>query len=102
MRAFACPYSNSYCGASSSEIVMHPTRRNNIAVEISNRLFVDSETCYYTFSVPTSDLDMENMRYFWEVDITEDTNVDVIINNGTSYATGGDSIAVGFTTGYKF
>ena len=81
---------------------MHPTRRNNIAVEISNRLFIDSETCYYTFSVPTSDLDMENMRYFWEVDITEDTNVDVIVNNGTSYATGGDSIAVGFTTGYKF
>ena len=81
---------------------MHPDRRNNIAVEISNRLFVDTETCYYTFSVPTSDLDMENMRYFWEVDITDDTNVDVIINNGTSYATGGDSIAVGFTTGYKF
>jgi len=102
MRAFACPYSYNYCGASSSEIVMHPTRRNNIAVEISNRLFIDSETCYYTFSVPTSDLDTEKMRYFWDVEISKNTNVDIIINNGTSYETGGDSIQVSFSTGYKF
>ena len=36
---------------------MHPTDRNNIAIEIQNRLFVDAETCYYVFNVPTRDLD---------------------------------------------
>lgn len=56
MNAFACPYSYGYCGASSSELVMHPTKRNNLKIEISNRLFQDSETCYYVFSVPTKDL----------------------------------------------
>ena len=57
MNAFACPYSYGYCGAKTSEIVMHPVNRNNIAIEISNRLFIDDETCYYQFSVPSADLD---------------------------------------------
>ena len=81
---------------------MHPTKRNNIAIEISNRLFIDAETCYYQFSVPTSDLDSKKMRYFWDVNIEELSNVVITINNGTSLMTADDPITVGFTTGYRF
>jgi len=102
MNAFACPYSYGYCGAKTSEINMHPTKRNNIAIEISNRLYIDAETCYYQFSVPTSDLDTDKMRYFWDVNIDEMTNVVTTINNGTSLLTANDPITVGFTTGYRF
>lgn len=102
MNAFACPYSYGYCGAKTSEIVMHPTKRNNIAIEISNRLFVDEETCYYQFSVPSSDMDMENMKYFWDIEIKEITNVVITINNGTSIETAADPITVSFSTGYRF
>ena len=102
MNAFACPYSYGYCGAKTSEIVMHPTNRNNIAIEISNRLFVNEETCYYQFSVPTTDLDSENMRYFWDVEIKELTNVVITINNGTALDTAADPITVSFSTGYRF
>ena len=34
MRTFACPYSVGYCGAKTSELIMHPTRRNNLKLEI--------------------------------------------------------------------
>jgi len=102
MNAFACPYSFGYCGASSSELVMHPVTRNNLKIEISNRLFVDAETCYYIFSVPTSDIDLENYRYFWDIEIYELTNVIIQINNGTALETANDPISVGFSTGYRF
>lgn len=102
LNPFACPYSFGYCGSKTSEIVMHPTKRNNIAIEISNRLFIDEETCYYQFSVPTSDLDSKKMRYFWDVNIEELSNVVITINNGTSLMTADDPITVGFTTGYRF
>ena len=92
MNAYACPYSQNYCGATSSELEMHPTRRNNLRLEIENRKFVSDETCYYVFFVPTSSLDMENMRYFWDVEILEMTNVDIRINNGTSLTTANDPI----------
>ena len=75
MSIFACPYSYNYCGASSSELKMHPTKRNSLKFEISNRRYVDGETCYYQIYVPTSDLDMRNMRYFWDIEITTMTNV---------------------------
>ena len=75
MNAFACPYSAGYCGASSSEIVMNPVNRNNLKIEISNRLFIDTETCYYIFSVATKDLDQEDFRYFWDIEIYDLTNV---------------------------
>ena len=81
---------------------MHPTTRNNIAIEISNRLFIDAETCYYQFSVPTSDLDTKEMRYFWDVNVGQMTNTIITINNGTSLLTADDPITVGFTTGYRF
>ena len=102
MNAFACPYSYGYCGAKTSEIVMHPEKRNNIAIEISNRLFLDEETCYYQFSVPSSDMDSENMRYFWDIEIKELTNVVITINNGTALNTAADPITVSFSTGYRF
>lgn len=54
---YACPYSSTYCGASSSELVMHPNTRNNLKIEISNRLFLDTETCYYVFSMNLAGLD---------------------------------------------
>ena len=48
---------------------MHPTRRNNVKIEIRNRFFVDTASCYYSFYVPRSSLDTEKMRYFWDVEI---------------------------------
>ena len=102
VNAFTCPYSYGYCGSKTSEIIMHPTTRNNIAIEISNRLFIDAETCYYQFRVPTSDLDTKEMRYFWDVNVGQMTNTIITINNGTSLLTADDPITVGFTTGYRF
>ena len=81
---------------------MHPTRRNNLKLEIQNRLFVDSETCYYTFFAPTSNLDTDNMRYFYDVEVLNMTNVDMLISNGTSYETANDTVKVSFSTGYRF
>ena len=102
MNAFACPYSYGYCGAKTSEIVMHPVDRNNIAIEISNALFVDEETCYYQFSVPNTDMDTEAMRYFWDIEIDQLTNVVITINNGTALTSASDAITVSFSTGYRF
>ena len=102
MNAFACPYSYGYCGAGSSEIVMHPENRNNLKIEISNDLYVDTETCYYVFSVPASSLDEENMRYFFDIEMYEMTNVVISINNGTSLETANDPITVSFLTGTRF
>ena len=102
MRPFTCPYSYGYCGASSSLLEMHPTRRNSLKVEISNYLFKDGETCYYIFYVPNSSLDMENMRYFYDIELTNVTNVDIYINNGTSFTTANDPIQVSFRSGYRF
>ena len=102
MKTFACPYSYGYCGASSHEIELHPERRNNIRLEISNRLFTSGETCYYVFFVPTSSLDTKRMRYFFDINVTNMTNVDIVINNGTSLQTAGDSVTVGFRSGYRF
>ena len=81
---------------------MHPVTRNNIAIEISNSLFVDEETCYYQFSVPNSDMDTEKMRYFWDIEIDQLQNVVITINNGTSLTAAADDITVSFSTGYRF
>jgi hypothetical protein len=81
---------------------MHPVDRNNLKIEISNRLFVDTETCYYIFSVPSSSLDEINFRYFWDIEIYELTNVVIQINNGTALETANDPITVAFSTGYRF
>ena len=67
MNAFACPYQRSYCYATTSEVAMHPTDKNNIRIELQNQYFVDEETCYYQFFVPDEYLDRENMRYFWDI-----------------------------------
>lgn len=42
------------------------------------------------------------MRYFWDVDIKELTNVVITINNGTALETANDPITVSFSTGYRF
>lgn len=81
---------------------MHPENRNNLKIEISNALYVDQETCYYVFSVPTSSLDEENMRYFFDIELYEMSNVVISINNGTSLETANDPIEVGFLTGTRF
>ena len=52
MQTFSCPYTSNYCGASVSELTMHPSDRNNLRIEIQNSLYVQEETCYYVFSVP--------------------------------------------------
>ena len=67
INSFACPYSSGYCGASNSELTMHPSKRNNLKIEISNRLYVDTETCYYVFKVDSGELD-SNFKYFWDID----------------------------------
>ena len=53
---------------------MHPTKRNNLKIEISNRLYVDTETCYYVFSVDSGDLD-KNFAYFWDIDYYLQRNI---------------------------
>jgi len=99
--AFVCPYSTSYCGAKTSEIVMHPIKRNNIKVEISNRLFTNLETCYYVVSVPSSDLE-KGYRYFWDIQVNNRTNVRMTLNNGTALGNAGDPITVTTATGSRF
>ena len=39
MNPFSCPYQNNYCGASSSELEMHPESRNNLVIDIANSQF---------------------------------------------------------------
>ena len=102
MQFYACPYSYNYCGASSSEIEMHPENRNNIRLEIANRFYVSGETCYYEFSVPETYLDLEYFAYFWDVEFTTRTNVVAQLNNGTSVFTANDPITVSSTTGNRF
>lgn len=81
---------------------MHPTRRNNLKLEISNRLFVNGETCYYAFFVPLSSLDTEKMRYFYDIEFQDLANVEITINNGTSLQKAKDTVKVGFSSGYRF
>jgi hypothetical protein len=42
------------------------------------------------------------MRYFWDVEIKELTNVVITINNGTALETANDPITVSFSSGYRF
>ena len=42
------------------------------------------------------------MRYFWDIEIQDLTNVVITINNGTSLETAADPITVSFSTGYRF
>ena len=102
METLACPYTYKYCGASANEFILHPTRRNNIKIEIQNYLFVDPETCYYSFTAPNSYLSDENMAYFWDIEITERTNTRVSLNNGTSLFDANDPIVVSTDTGSRF
>ena len=74
INSFACPYSSGYCGAKNSELIMHPTTRNNLKIEISNRLYVDTETCYYVFKVNSEELDA-NFKYFWDIDFYLQRNI---------------------------
>ena len=99
---FACPYSYTYCGAKTSELIMHPDRRNNLRIEISNTLFVNAETCYYVFQVPSSDLDLETSLYFWEIEVTERKFIQMTLNNGTNLFEADGSIVVSTETGNKF
>ena len=102
IETFACPYSAGFCGASSSDLVMHPTTRNSLKIEISNRLFVDTTSCYYVFSVPTDVLDLVDTRYFWDVEFYERTNVIIQLNNGTSLFTANDPITVSTAAGNRY
>jgi len=102
MNTFSCPYSKAYCGAAESSIAMHPELRNNLIVEIKNRLFVTGSSCYYRFYAIDSDLDRVNNRYFFEVTFEDTTYVNAFIMNGTEYTTADDSLAVTSYSGYKF
>ena len=99
--SFACPYNKGFCGASNSELEMHPKTRNNLKIEISNRLYVDTETCYYVFSADDSDFN-KNYKYFFDIDFYIRTNVIIQLNNGTSLFTANDPITVSGTTGERF
>lgn len=102
MNPFSCPYENHYCGASSSELEMHPETRNNLAIDIANYQFQDFSLCYYQFFVSDTSLDEANNRYFWDVEFESLTNVVVALSNGTDYLTAGDSVSVTFFSGYRF
>ena len=101
INSFACPYSSGYCGAKNSELIMHPTTRNNLKIEISNRLYVDTETCYYVFKVNSEELDA-NFKYFWDIDFYLQRNIVAQLNNGTSLFTANDPITVSGNTGTRF
>ena len=42
------------------------------------------------------------MRYFYDVEVLNMTNVDMLISNGSSYETANDTVKVSFSTGYRF
>ena len=104
MQQFTCPYNRAFCGSDTASIAMHPELRNNLIVEIQNYLFVDTAVCYYNFYVPESDLDMENNRYFFEVefDFENMINTNAYIMNGTEPATADEIINVNYYSGYTF
>ena len=101
MKPLACPYTPDYCGSSSSELIMHPIKRNFLKLEIHNDLYVDGETCYYEFLVPDVDLNRTHYRYFWDIEIIEKENADIWISNGASLVTGNNTVTVDVTTGYR-
>ena len=102
MKLFACPYSPTYCGSSSSQLIMHPTNRNYLKLQIQNDLYITGETCYYEFLVPDQDLDKINYRYFWDVEIFEQTGVDIFVSSGRDLDTADDTEEVDSDTGYRF
>ena len=102
MSPFSCPYENNYCGASSSELEMHPETRNNVVVDIANSQFQEGALCYYQVFVRDGSLDEDNNRYFWDVEFQSLSTVTVALSNGTTFATAGDSVSVSFFTGYRF
>ena len=102
MYALSCPYQKNYCGATSSEIIMHPIDRNNILIDIKNYRFIDKSVCYYQLYVPEKDMDTENYNYYMDIQFKKLTNVITMMNNGTSFFTANDPISVTFSTGYDF
>lgn len=81
---------------------MHPTDRNFLKLNISNALYVAGETCYYEIIVPNAALDRLNYRYFWDVEIKEQTNCNIYISDGRSLDTASGTKEVDIATGYRF
>ena len=81
---------------------MHPENRNALAIEIENRLFQDQSLCYYQVFVNDQNLDETNNAYYWDITFEDLLNVEVAISNGTSFESAGDTVDVGFTSGYRF
>lgn len=102
LNPFACPYASRYCGAGASELEMHPENRNALAIEIENRLFQDQSLCYYQVFVNDQNLDEANNAYYWDITFENLLNVEVAISNGTSFESAGDTVTVGFSSGYRF
>ena len=102
MKPFACPYTPEYCGSSSSQLIMHPIDRNYLKLKIENDLYVSGETCYYEFLVSDKDLNKLEYRYFWDVEIFQQTNVDIFVSNGRNLETANNTKTVDDKTGYRF
>ena len=102
MGYYACPYSSGYCGASTSEIIMHPIDRNNLRIAISNKYWVDAETCYYHFYALDSSMDTTTTAYFWDITINDYSNCVIQLNNGTDLFSANDPITVSTSTGNRF
>ena len=47
-------------------------------------------------------LDETNNAYYWDITFEDLLNVEVAISNGTSFESAGDTVDVGFTSGYRF
>ena len=102
MKPFACPYSSDYCGSSTSQLIMHPTKRNFLKLQIENDLYVDGKTCYFEVQVPDADLNREAYRYFWDIEIIEQKNVEIYISNGRSIDSANNTKTANDTVGYRF
>ena len=102
MKPFACPYSPKYCGSSTSQLIMHPKNRNFLKLQIENDLYLDGETCYFEVQVSDADLDKAAYRYFWDIEIIKQTNVDIYASNGRSIDTANNTKTADDITGYRF
>ena len=52
--------------------------------------------------MPNSSLNTQKYRYFFDIEILNQTNVKIDINNGTSFETANDPVSVNFRSGYRY
>jgi len=81
---------------------MHPTKRNFLKLKIENDFYVNGNTCYFEVQVPDAYLDREAYRYFWDIEIIEQTNVEIYVSNGRSIDSANNTKTADDIEGYRF